>query len=442
MPEFECLDCGHTFEGKPPEEREESARCGSCNSRDVEIRHPGPGFDPDVATGAGDDDTAEALREALLATPGVGEQGAEYAVYWFDHSVESAEDLHDVLLDVDGVDQTVARRIVDTVYVGDGAGGDAPAYYGDDGGGDADGAGESDGGALDAIIKAKQAGLIGNDGGDDASEVARAVSEAMSPALRQMSETQQMLAEAMRDDGADGGGRVEELKGEVESLRETLREEQRESEIERLEQKIEKVEGGPVSDEDLLRLRETRSMLEDLPKTSAEAAGAWEDILLGLTDRLQHAQQNRPLWSPEEADARGAGREGRSSPTYRPDPGPGDAPETAASASGGAGGPGDVGAGADRVAAGGSGSVSATSGDDPAAQRADDDPDASAPETTAAERHGPDEQDASDAGERTSAQPSDGGAGPEQTGPYDSTKERAVEMREKLGLANGEEVGS
>jgi len=300
---LKCQDCGHEWRGKPLDERDENPRCGDCGSREVKEAEAGPGFDPNAAVGGGEhDERATELKEALRATPGVGEAGAEYAAYWFSNGVDGPEDLHDLLLELGSVDQQVSRRIVTSIY-GDGGGDpDAPAPFavgGSDGAESAD-SGEAD--TLDAIIKAKQAGLLGgdDDGGVDSAEVAEAVAEAINPAIQQMAQAQAALAEG------DGEGEVEALRREVEQLRE----EREKSELQRLEEKIEQLEGQADPDSEIQRLRETRDMLESAPSVSAEAADEWGDVAHSLLDRLTAMQRQRELLGAPDVDDR--------QPTHRP----------------------------------------------------------------------------------------------------------------------------
>jgi hypothetical protein len=333
---LECQDCGHEWRGKPLDERDESPRCGDCGSRDVEEVEAGPGFDPDAAVGGGEyDERASDLKEALRATPGVGEAGAEYAAYWFDRSVEGPDDLNDLLLEVSGVDAPVARRIVTSIYGGDGGDADAPAPFAV---GDSDGAESADAGGtdtLDAIIRAKQAGLIdGDDGGADSAEVAEAVASTLEPALRQIQAT---LAEG------EDSSQVQELREEIEDLRES----RRRDEIEELREEISRIEGD--TDSEIRRLQETRDMLESAPSVSAEAADSWSDTLHGVLDRLQSMRQQEEIWSPPDDDRKpdfepphvGRGGRGATAQAPRQRPAPGQQPAaareraTAATADGG-----------------------------------------------------------------------------------------------------------
>jgi TolA-binding protein len=286
----------------------------------VEEVGAGPGFDPDAAVGGGKyDDRASTLKEHLNATPGVGEAGAEYAAYWFDRSVEGPDDLNDLLLEVSGVDAPVARRIVTSIY-GDGGGGpDAPAPFtvgGSDGTEGAD-AGETD--TLDAIIRAKQAGLIDSgDSGVDSADVASAVAEAIRPALKQIAQ----VAEG------EDSSQIQALQEEIEELREA----RRQSEMEKLREKVERLEGGADTDTEVRRLKETRELLSDAPEVSASAVSEWGDLAHSIMDRMQsHARQreimategdNRPEYTPPRPAGRGRPRQQARSAQERPAPGP------------------------------------------------------------------------------------------------------------------------
>jgi hypothetical protein len=302
-----CSECGHEWQlGKPLGEYEDGPRCGECGSRDPEIIESPLGFDPDEAVGGGTDDSqTEQLREALRATPGIGDSAVDYCTYWFKQSVDGPEDLHDLLLELGSVDQQVSRRIVTSIY-GEGDGDDAPAPFAvgapDDGDTDADTGDDTD--TLDAIIKAKQAGLIDADdgGGVDSAEVAEAVTSAMEPALQQIAS-----AVAATQDG-DGRDEIQALREEVEQLRE----EREKSEYKRLEQKIEEIEAGTDPGSEIMRLRETRDMLENAPSVSAEAADEWGDVAHSLLDRLTAMQRQRELLGAPDVDDR--------QPEYAPAP--------------------------------------------------------------------------------------------------------------------------
>lgn len=302
---LECQDCGHEWRGKPPEERDEDPRCGDCGSRDVEEAETGPGFDPDAAVGGSGGGQTEQLAEALRHTPGIGDAAVSYCTYWFNESVAGPEDLNDLLLEVSGVDQQVARRIVTSIY-GEGDADDAPAPFavGGGAGGDTDDSTGGDTDTLDAIIKAKQAGLIGADdgGGVDSADVADAVASAIEPSLERVAS-----AVAAAQDG-DGRDEIQALREEVEQLRE----EREKSEMQRLEEKIESLEQNGDPDNEIMRLRETREALERAPSISAEAADEWGSVAHGLIDRLAAMQRQRELLGAPDVDDR--------QPTHRPEP--------------------------------------------------------------------------------------------------------------------------
>jgi len=328
-----CPECGHDWQlGKPLGEYEDGPRCGECGNRDPEIIESPLGFDPDEAVGGGTDDSqTEQLREALRATPGIGESAVDYVTYWFRESVEGPEDLNDLLLEISGVDTSVARRVVTSIY-GEGDGDDAPAPFAVGGGADGDTDDGTDDGTdtLDAIIRAKKAGLIDSDddSGVNSAELAEAIAEAINPAIQRMAQAQAALAEG------DGEGEVEALRREVEQLRE----EREKSEIQRLEEKIEELEANDP-DSEIRRLKETRSMLENAPEVSAEAADSWGEVAHGLLSRLADMQKRRELLDFSEADDRKPGYEpappqrGQPAPAQAPRPRP--APGAEATADGG-----------------------------------------------------------------------------------------------------------
>jgi len=262
----------------------------------------------DAAVGGGTDGgKTERLRQGLAATPGIGTAAVDYCVFWFERSVSGPSELHDLLLELGGsVDQQVARRIVQSVY-GESDGDDAPAplTIGAPDDGDADGGTGGGEDTLDAIIRAKQAGLIEQDSGVDSADVASAVAEAINPALRQMANAQASLAEG------EDGGEIQELREEIEELREA----RRESELEKLREKVERMEGGADSDTEIKRLEETRRMFEDAPTVSAEAASEWSEVLHSLLDRAEGAARQRAMLGEPGADER--------QPSYTPAPAPG-----------------------------------------------------------------------------------------------------------------------
>lgn len=326
-----CESCGHSWSTrKSIDEYDDGPRCSECGSTAVEVGdsdgpadpHAGPGFDPDLATGSDADDDAEELREALMATPGVGKQGAEYAVYWFKKSVESPEDLHEVLTDVDGVDQQVARRVVETVYSeSDADDAEVPTYSAERGREGAEASTDSGGSpdTLEAIIRAKEAGLLGDsDDGDDAEKIAQAVSEAMSPALKELSQTQQMMAQSLADDGGGEKSDVAQLREELEQMRQ----EQEREEIRRLEEKLEEIRKGTGADDpEVLKTdrhvdfkeKQLETLNKNIRTLPNELADAVERAIPALKE-LQHGR-GRPaerLWSPPDEGPRGR-------PSYSPE---------------------------------------------------------------------------------------------------------------------------
>ena len=326
--EYICGDCDHRWQGKPPEAREDDPRCSECGGRAVEEVEaaPGPGFDPNRAVGGrSDGGRTEQLAEALRATPGVGDAGTEYACYWHAHGADDAESLHEVLLEVDGVSQPAARRIVESVLGEQGEPDDAAPFAldGPDGG-------DSDGETfIDQLAKAKRAGLLGNEGGGgtDAEAVATAVTEAISPVLQQMSQTQKMLAESRQD----GDSELDDLRQQVEELAE----EREREELRELESEIQDLKRGSDPDEDIARLRETREMMKEMPTVSAEAASEWSGVLHSLIDRAESAERQRAILGEPGADSRqpeyvprppGQGRPRQQAPAQaprqRPAPGP------------------------------------------------------------------------------------------------------------------------
>lgn len=307
----QCRECGHSWTmKKPPDEYDDGPKCSECNRRtEVSVESDGPGFDPAAAvgTGGGDDQRVEDLTDSLKATPGVGQAGVDYAVYWFKNGSDDAESLHDVLLEVDGVGTQAARRIVESVLGEQGEpDGAAPLTLdGPDGGG---GDGET---FIDQLVKAKRAGLLGDDGGGstDAEAVAQAVSEAMAPALKRVSQTQQMLAESRQD----GDSELDELRQQVEELRE----EREREELQELEAKIDNLERD--SDPEIARLQETRELLSDAPEVSATAAREWARVAHSVLDRAKSHEiqreimaaegDNRPAYSPQRPAAQGRPRQ-------------------------------------------------------------------------------------------------------------------------------------
>jgi hypothetical protein len=229
--------------------------------------------------------------------PVVGDAGIEYACYWHSHGADDADSLYDVLLEIDGVTQQSARRIVESVLGESGEpDGAAPfALDGPDGGG---GGGET---FIDQLVRAKKAGLVGgsDDPGTDAEAIAAAVSEGISPVVNQMAQTQKMLAENRQD----GDSELDELREEIEELRE----EREREELRELESKIDRLErdGGP--DEDIQRLRETRSMIEEAPTVSAEAASEWAEVAHSILDRIKSAERQRAMLGEPGADSRQPG---------------------------------------------------------------------------------------------------------------------------------------
>jgi hypothetical protein len=283
--------------GKPPEERDEGPRCGECQSRDVEETEAGPGFDPDAAVGGSGGGQTDQLREALQATPGVGASSVDYCVYWFENGVDGPSELHDLLCELGSVDQNISRRIVQSIY-GEGDTDDAPAPFAVGGGadGDADGGTGDDIDTLDAIIKAKQAGLIDadDDGGVDSAEVADAVASAIEPSLNKVAS-----AVAASQDG-DNRDEIQALREEVEQLRK----EKEKSKLNRLEEKIESLEQSGDPDNEILRLKQTREMLENAPSVSADAADSWGELAHSILDRMKSMERQRAMLGAPGADDR------------------------------------------------------------------------------------------------------------------------------------------
>jgi hypothetical protein len=214
------------------------------------------------------------------------------------------EALRDVISEIEGVTEKQARRVASAVFQVEPRERDRRPL--DGGRESADESRTSS--TLDALIRAREAGLVGDDGGGtDAEAVAKAVSEAMAPALQQMSQTQKMLAES-RQDGDSG---LDELRQRVEELAE----EQQREELRELKNKIQSLERGSDLDEEIARLRETRSMLEDAPTISAEAASEWSEVLHSLLDRAEGAARQRAMLGEPGADDR--------QPSYTPAPAPG-----------------------------------------------------------------------------------------------------------------------
>lgn len=292
MIEGQCNDCGNTWSTRKHPEDMADPKCPECNSRSPDFNFDSPGFDPDRAVGAEEGDTrVEELEEALRATPGVGEAGVSYASYWFSNGgADDPEALHDCLLELDGVGTSAARRIVESVFGEEKADDGTPPFSFGDGGGEPS--------FIDQLVKARRAGLVGGSesGATDAEAVAQAVSEAMRPALQQMSQTQQMLAESRQDENSE----LDDLREDLQELRE----EREKEELAALEEKIERMAGDGGPDEELAKLRETREMVENAPQISAKAAKDWESVAHSLLDRLTSLERQRAMLGEPGADAR------------------------------------------------------------------------------------------------------------------------------------------
>jgi DNA-directed RNA polymerase subunit RPC12/RpoP/FtsZ-binding cell division protein ZapB len=322
---YRCAECGHRWSGKPIEAREDSPRCGECQSRDVEAV-PGDGDDSPVLKHQGRE---QRLREALGSVPGVGEAGVEYAtsMWSLTDASRGPEALRDVISEIEGVTEKQARRVASAVFQVEPRERDRRPLDGGRESADESGTSSRSADNLTALIRAREAGLIGGeDSGVDSAEVAEAVAEAINPALRQMANAQASLAED------EDGGEIQALREEIEDLRES----RRRDEIEELREEISRIEGE--TDSEITRLKETRDMLESAPSVSAEAADAWSDTLHGLLDRLKSMERQQEIWSPPGAgDDRGpdfepphVGRGGRGAtaqaPRQRPAPAPGQQP--------------------------------------------------------------------------------------------------------------------
>jgi DNA-directed RNA polymerase subunit RPC12/RpoP len=287
---YRCAECGHRWSGKPIEAREDSPRCSECQSREVEAI-PGDGDDGPVLKHQGRE---QRLREALGSVPGVGEAGVEYATSMWSLTDASGgpEALRDVISEIEGVTEKQARRVASAVFQVEPRERDRRPLDGGRESADESGTSSRSADTLDALIRAREAGLIPSEAnsGVDSAEVASAVAEAINPALRQMANAQASLAED------EDGGEIQALREEIEDLRES----RRRDEIEELREEISRIEGE--TDSEITRLKETRDMLESAPSVSAEAADSWGDTLHGLLDRLKSMERQQEIWSPPGDD--------------------------------------------------------------------------------------------------------------------------------------------
>ena len=296
---YRCEECSNEWEAtKPPGEMEDGPRCSECGSYSVEqVPEPPQGGDP----------RRERLKSALEATPDVGEKWTNYVLdRWdrFDAVKRDESRLMELLQQVKPLSQTDAKWLVKDVFESV----DPPTIErqepSDDGG--------SDGGSdlvetVRAMREMREMAAPEQDAANG-QEIAEAVAEAVRPVMQQQSEMQQMLADAVADDGGKSE-RVERLENQIESLKEELAEKRRSEEVERLEKKIKDLEQKKVNDEEVLRMRETRELLNDAPRTSAEVANELETPMMALIDRL------------EGIAARAEG-ETHTSPTFNPNAAP------------------------------------------------------------------------------------------------------------------------
>jgi hypothetical protein len=321
MTEANCSECGNSWTlKKDPSDYTDGPKCSECGSYQVDVEGQ-----RDFSDVLGESQSKRRrLKETLEGVPGVGDKSVEYVLGYFDtfEGQMNPGRLRQLLLQLNEVDSFSADMVVQQVYgQQDGHAPSAAGTVPSDPSGPADEQraaeppekpAESDGGesALDAVVKMKEAGLLG-DGGDEND----ALAEALETMGQQIGRGNQMVAQALESDS--GGGLTRQ------DIEEIIVEQQKEDKTDRLEEKLEDLQtGGEDADPEVeqvrknseVQLKSLEVMQDTVNRMPEKVSESLENAILPLLDRYAPPEEtvHRQLWEPPQ-------REGRPEMDYDPD---------------------------------------------------------------------------------------------------------------------------